>query len=514
MDSGMRCLLWVLLLLLLIQLICAVNGNVVFEVHHKYGGRSKGKALLGALRAHDSRRHGRMLAAIDFQLGGDGSPTNAALYYTKITIGTPPVDYHVQVDTGSDILWVNCQNCERCPTKSDLNIHLKQYDLTASSTGKTITCDQDFCDAVFDGANSNCKAGMNCQYSVSYGDGSRTEGYFVRDYFRLDQVTGNLQTSTMNGSIAFGWVFMFDLRVYLMPLRVLVQCLNLVEISFIRWCSAKQSGELGSSSEAVDGIIGFGQANTSILSQLALSGKVKKVFSHCLDGNKGGGIFAIGEVVQPKVNRTPLVANAYVTSTFLYLFVVSVVLAIIECVWQHYNVILKAVEVGGQFLNLPTDVFDTGSSRGTIIDSGTTLAYLPSEVYQQLMDRIYAFNALSLSHDVFWFPLSNPSVDSSEISPELDLLDSLVLPVYPHDYLFEVRDNEYCIGWQNSGLQTKDGKEITLLGGSSSIKVRDEATGHAYAVSAHDISSSAFSPSKVNVLSILLFIAALRKLIA
>lgn len=83
-------------------------------------------------------------------------------------------------------------------------------------------------------------------------------------------------------------------------------------------CSAKQSGELGSSSEAVDGIVGFGQANSSILSQLASSEKVKKIFSHCLDGNKGGGIFAIGEVVQPKFNRTPLVPNEYVMSTCLF----------------------------------------------------------------------------------------------------------------------------------------------------------------------------------------------------
>lgn len=79
MDSGKRCLLWVfLLLLLLVHQKGVVMGNLVFEVHHKYGGRGKGKASLGALRAHDSRRHGRMLAAIDFQLGGDGSPTNAA----------------------------------------------------------------------------------------------------------------------------------------------------------------------------------------------------------------------------------------------------------------------------------------------------------------------------------------------------------------------------------------------------------------------------------------------------
>ncbi|KAL0298468.1 UNVERIFIED_CONTAM: Aspartic proteinase-like protein 2 [Sesamum radiatum] len=328
MDSRKSCLLAVLLLL---QLICDVDGNVMFEVHHKYGGRAKGKATLEALKAHDSRRHGRMLAAIDFQLGGDGSPTDAALYYTKITIGTPPADYHVQVDTGSDILWVNCHNCERCPTKSDLDITLKQYDLTASSTGKTVSCDQDFCDAAFGRPNPDCKAGMNCEYSVTYGDGSRTEGYFVRDYFRLDQVTGNLQTSAMNGSITFG------------------------------------------------------------------------------------------------------VDDAFPVVIF------------------HFE-------------------------------------------------------------------------------------NSLPLAVYPHDYLFEVRDTEYCIGWQNSGMQTKDGREITLLGDivlqdklvlydlenqtigwtlyncSSTIKVRDEASGNVYSVAAHNI-SSAFSLPKVNVVLMLLFIVVLLKLI-
>lgn len=86
----------------------------------------------------------------------------------------------------------------------NLQIELKQYDLTASSTGKMVTCDQDFCDAAFSSPNANCQTGMNCEYSVTYGDGSRTEGYFVRDNFRFDQVTGNRQTSSMNGSIAFG----------------------------------------------------------------------------------------------------------------------------------------------------------------------------------------------------------------------------------------------------------------------------------------------------------------------
>lgn len=77
-------------------------------------------------------------------------------------------------------------------------------------------------------------------------------------------------------------------------------------------CGAQQTGDLGSSNEALDGILGFGQANSSMLSQLAASGKVKKIFAHCLDTINGGGIFAIGNVVQPKVNTTPLVPNQYV----------------------------------------------------------------------------------------------------------------------------------------------------------------------------------------------------------
>lgn len=78
-------------------------------------------------------------------------------------------------------------------------------------------------------------------------------------------------------------------------------------------------GELGTSSEALDGILGFGQANSSMISQLAAAGKVKRTFSHCLDNVNGGGIFAIGEVVSPKVNTTPMVANKYVTLSYLLL---------------------------------------------------------------------------------------------------------------------------------------------------------------------------------------------------
>ncbi|MCD7447277.1 hypothetical protein HAX54_026396 [Datura stramonium] len=442
-----------ILLLVLMGVVVAVKGeNLVFNVKHKYGG-GKGSNL-NDLKSHDSRRHGRMLNVIDFKLGGNGLPTDAALYYTKISVGTPSKDFHVQVDTGSDILWVNCAGCEGCPTKSDLGIDLMSYDSKASATGKSVFCDEEFC--MLNTPYSDCSAGRPCDFQVSYGDGSSTAGFFVKDNIQFDQVSGDLKTTSMNGSIAFG-------------------------------CSSRQSGDLGSSTEAVDGILGFGQASSSVISQLASTGKVKKIFAHCLDGKNGGGIFTIGPVVYPQVNSTTLVPDA-----------------------PHYNVIMKGIEVGGQVLDTPTTM--------TIIDSGTTLAYLPTMAYNALIDKLKErqphLNVRLVEGTFHCFDYTG-KIDDGFPVVTFRFADSLSLTVYPHDYLFQVKETKWCIGWQASGIQTKNGKEITLLGDlaltnklvlydienqkigwteydcSSSIKLNyEESSGSAYTVASHNISSA------------------------
>ncbi|XP_051141175.1 aspartic proteinase 39-like [Andrographis paniculata] len=475
------------------QLAPAVRANAVFPVRHKYGGSAgRAKVALRELRAHDSRRHGRSLADVDFAVGGDGSPTSAALYFTKVTIGTPPGDYHVQIDTGSDILWVNCKDCENCPTKTDLKIQLRQYDVGASSTGRAVGCDQEFCSAVFqDNPLQNCKAGMNCEYSVSYGDGSKTQGFFVRDTFAFDQVSGSHQTSPMDGSIAFG-------------------------------CSYKQSGDSSaSSSQAVDGIVGLGQANTSILSQLAQAGKVRRVFSHCLDGRKGGGVFAIGEVAEPRFNSTPLVPNQ-----------------------PHYNAELESITAGDAKLRLPWDFFGLASANRAVIDSGTTLAYLPADMYNQVVEQVLARQPglkLYLLEGEFKCFSFGGEVDEGfpVVSFNFKGAPPLALRVYPRDYLFEVGDGEYCIGWQSSGVRSREGHEMTLLGDlalsdklvvydlerqavgwtehdcSTGIKLRDNASGNAYDVSATNLSGSPLlrpSSSSSSILLLLVSLALLRLL--
>ncbi|KAK8938166.1 hypothetical protein KSP40_PGU010290 [Platanthera guangdongensis] len=193
---------------LLLFLLCFVSffhfgrASVVFKVQRRYSGRVH---TIADLRAHDVRRHGRILSgAVDFPLGGIGLPTSSGLYYTQIGTGTPSKPYYVQVDTGSDILWVNCITCKNCPQKSDIGIDLKLYDLKGSSSGRLVTCEESFCLSTYGGDIPGCVPDASCEYNVLYGDGSSTAGYFVTDYLQYNQVSGNHQTITANTSVSFG----------------------------------------------------------------------------------------------------------------------------------------------------------------------------------------------------------------------------------------------------------------------------------------------------------------------
>ncbi|XP_039034162.1 aspartic proteinase 39-like isoform X3 [Hibiscus syriacus] len=386
--------LWRLSLLVVIVAAMVVGelssgclGNVLtLNVKRKFAGRGKD---LSAMRAHDMRRHGRLLSTVDVDipLGGNGHPSETGLYFAKIGLGNPSEEYYVQVDTGSDILWVNCAGCDKCPTKSDLGLGLTLYDPKRSSTSRLVYCDQDFCTSTYDGPLPGCKPSLQCQYNVVYGDGSSTAGYFVKDNIQLEQVTGNLQSKSTNGTVVFG---------------------------------------------------------------------------------------------------------------------------------AHYNVVMKEIEVGDTLLQLPSDVFDSGDQKGTIVDSGTTLAYLPPAIYEPLMDEILspqpALQLYSVEDQFTCFHYLK-NVDDGFPTVKFHFEGSLILRIYPHEYLFQIREDIWCFGWQNSGMQSKDGKDIILLGDlvlsnkvvvydienqtigwteyncSSSIKVRDESSGAEYSIGAHDIAS-------------------------
>ncbi|XP_070058027.1 aspartic proteinase 36-like isoform X2 [Nicotiana tomentosiformis] len=427
---------WRYVTLFVLILVWSVNGGIegVIKVNYKFSGSERN---LRALKAHDEMRHLRILAGIDLPIGGIGRPDSVGLYYAKIGIGTPPTNYYVQVDTGSDIMWVNCITCQECPRRGYHGLELTLYNPRDSLTGKLIVCGHSFCKDIDRGSVSGCYGNTSCTYGQVYGDGSYSRGYFVEDVVQYDQVSGDLQTKSSNGSVIFG-------------------------------CGASQSGDLNSSDEALDGVLGFGKSNSSMLSQLASSGRVTKKFAHCLDGVNGGGIFAIGDVVQPKVNMTPLVPNQ-----------------------PHYNVNMKAVEVGYQFLNLSVDVRMNGEDNGVIIDSGTTLAYLPEVIYGPLVKKIFSWQPdlkLRTIRDEYTCFEYSGSVNDGFPQVTFHFENSLSLRVRPREYLFPYEDL-FCIGWQNSGTQSRDKWNLTLFGGSSSIELKDEITGSVRLVGAHSLSS-------------------------
>jgi hypothetical protein len=198
-----------------------------------------------------------------------------------------------------------------------LQIELTLYDPAGSGSHSGVTCGQDFCVIANGGLPPTCpSASSPCGYSIAYGDGSSTTGFFVTDTLHYNQVSGNAQTALANTSITFGCVSLYK------PVcsSILLFAGPAHDSAFVCRCGAKIGGDLGSSNQALDGILGFGQANSSMLSQLANAGKVTKIFAHCLDTVNGGGIFAIGNVVQPKVKTTPLVAGMYVILLLLHVY--------------------------------------------------------------------------------------------------------------------------------------------------------------------------------------------------
>ncbi|CAL9038883.1 aspartic proteinase 36 [Musa acuminata AAA Group] len=381
------------------------------------------------LRARDRARHGRSLlgassspasaaaGVVDFPVEGSANPFTVGLYFTRVKLGNPAKEFYVQIDTGSDILWVTCNPCNGCPTSSGLNIQLEFFDPDKSLSSSRISCSDDRCTSALETGEALCSTSDSssspCSYSFQYGDGSGTNGFYVSDTIYFDTVLGNEQIVNSSATIVFG-------------------------------CSNSQSGDLMKSDRAVDGIFGFGQHELSVISQLSSIGVAPKVFSHCLKGSEnGGGILVLGEIVEPGIVYTPLVPSQ-----------------------SHYNLNLESIAVNGQTLSIEPSVFATSNTQGTIIDSGTTLTYLAEQAYDPFVNAIIS----SLSSSVRSIPsrgnecfVTLSSVDESFPSVTLKFAGGASMPLKPEDYLLQQGsvDNSiiWCIGWQKN-----QGSGITILG--------------------------------------------------
>uniref|UniRef100_M1B6K2 CND41, chloroplast nucleoid DNA binding protein n=1 Tax=Solanum tuberosum TaxID=4113 RepID=M1B6K2_SOLTU len=114
------------------------------------------------------------------------------------------------------------------------------------------------------------------------------------------------------------------------------------------------------------GILGLGKGEWSLTSQ---SGASMQVFSYFVPENGGGADLQFGDKAREKSNTctnqfTPMVQSDHE---------------------EKYYIDLVGVSVDGNELNVPSTEF---MSRGTIIDSGTTITRLPEVVYSAFRDAV------------------------------------------------------------------------------------------------------------------------------
>ncbi|XP_076907147.1 aspartic proteinase 36-like [Bidens hawaiensis] len=336
------------------------------------------------------------------------------LYYSKVKLGSPPKEYYVQVDTGSDVLWVNCKDCKGCPTSSGLNIPVALYDHSSSSTSSLINCSDDKCFIGMQSGDAECSKDQ-CSYRFKYGDGSATSGYYVSDLLHLEMMSDKTnQSSNASSSVAFG-------------------------------CSTYQSGELTMPDRAVDGIFGFGQQGLSVISQLSSQGAAPDAFSHCLVGDgDGGGILVIGQIMDPNMVYTPLVPSQ-----------------------QHYNLNLQSISVKDKKLSIDPSVFESSNNRkGTVIDSGTTLGYLAEEAYNAFVNEITKSVPKSVQpFDAKGYQCYVTKNNGSEEFPSVsfNFAGDASMALKPENYLLRQKtvdgETAWCIGFQKV-----KGQGFTILG--------------------------------------------------
>jgi len=334
---------WLLLLCLLLPLpFFAVPSNpgrvIRLELTHVDARgplAGAGRVRRAAERSH--RRVNGLLAAatppsaptLRSDGGGAGAATAAAVvhastatYLVDLAIGTPPLALTAVLDTGSDLIWTQCDApCRRCfPQPAPL------YAPARSATYANVSCGSKLCEALpLTPRSSRCSAPEpGCAYYYSYGDGSSTGGVLATDAFTFGSA------AAVRG-LAFG-------------------------------CGTDNLGGTDNSS----GLVGMGRGPLSLVSQLGVTR-----FSHCFtpfkDTTASSPLFLGSSArLSPAAKSTPFLPSPAGPRRSSY-----------------YYLSLEGITVGDTLLPIDPAVFQvTVAGRGgLIIDSGTTFTALEERAF-------------------------------------------------------------------------------------------------------------------------------------
>ncbi|KAL3504210.1 hypothetical protein ACH5RR_034051 [Cinchona calisaya] len=193
----------------------------------------------------DTKKKKSSASSVILPVTGNVYPTG--YYHATLHIGQPPKPYFLDIDTGSDLSWLQCDApCTKC-TPAPHSLYKPNRNL--------VTCKDPLCSSLHWPADHPCEAQDQCDYEVEYADSGSSLGVLVQDLFSLRFTDGNVSAPRL----AFG-------------------------------CGYNQ--EIPDSDPPyTDGVLGLGTGKSSILSQLHGLGLTRNVVGHCLSVQSGGFLF-------------------------------------------------------------------------------------------------------------------------------------------------------------------------------------------------------------------------------
>ncbi|XP_043809002.1 aspartic proteinase Asp1 isoform X2 [Manihot esculenta] len=190
-------------------------------------------------------------------------------YSVSLSIGNPPKLFELDIDTGSDLTWVQCDApCTGCT---------KPLDHLYKPKNNLVPCTDPLCSAIHSGGSFQCESSNDqCDYEVQYADDGSSLGVLVLDHFLLKLMNGSLLRPLM----AFG-------------------------------CGYDQKNPGPLPPPSTSGVLGLGNGKTSFISQLQTLGIVKNVIGHCLS-RLGGGFLFFGDHFIPSsgISWTPMIRSS------------------------------------------------------------------------------------------------------------------------------------------------------------------------------------------------------------
>ncbi|KAL6515525.1 NEDD8-activating protein uba3 [Orobanche hederae] len=165
-------------------------------------------------------------SSIVFPIVGNVYPLR--YYKVAISIGDPPKLYFLDMDTGSDLTWLQCDTpCYHCSKGPNGTLY--------KHIGNPLICAEPVCDRSLQRPESPCQGpDEQCDYEVAYTDHGASIGVLVRDSVHLNMTNGAMVAP----QLAFG-LGTFHLLLFLCWFRHFnlgMFSKSLCRLNVTRWC--------------------------------------------------------------------------------------------------------------------------------------------------------------------------------------------------------------------------------------------------------------------------------------